>query len=236
MKTKLLGVFCLVLWCSWTMAQHAQNGVKHEGSGSFNIGYVNLGNSDFQQFLPGDFNQISENYLLLGGEGYGLKGNFLFGISGQAIIGQDESHGEIRTEVSGGMGFLNFGYAVVSQDKIKLFPMLGIGVGGMELSISEVSEFTLSEIIEDPGREITLNVGNFMLDFSLGLDYIPSMQISENGKEGGGFKTGIRIGYILGFNNDKWEYGGGEVRGAPDFGMNAFYVKLIIGGHGFSVE
>lgn len=229
-------VFGLMLWPLWGWTQQIETGIKHEGSGSFNIGFANLSNSDFQQFLPRDFDQISDRYLLIGGEGYALKGNFLFGGSGQAIIGQDEHSGSQKAGISGGMGFINVGYAVINQDKIKLFPMLGIGGGSMELRISEDEDVSLNEIIEDPAQEITLEVGNFMLDFSVGLDYIPSIQMAKNGKEGGGFKTGLRVGYMLGFNNDNWTYGGGDVKSAPDFGLNSFYVKLVIGGYGFSLE
>lgn len=233
MKTKLLLILSLIFWslCAWP--QHA---IKQEGSGSFNIGYANLSNSDFQKFLPEGFGQLSESYLLLGGEGYALKGNFLMGGSGQAIIGKDESNNNLKTEVSGGMGFLNLGYAIINNEKLKIFPMLGIGGGGMELRISEDTDLSLTNIIEEPGREITLEVANFILDFSVGLDYIPTLYMAKNGKEGGGFKTGIRVGYLLGFNNDNWEYGGGDIKGAPDFSLNSFYVKLVIGGYGFTME
>jgi len=236
MKKFLSLVSVLVLWplCAWT--QQSENGIKQEGSGSFNIGYAHLNNSDFQKFLPEGFYQLSESYLLLGGEGYGLKGNFLVGGSGQAIVGQDESNGSLKTEISGGMGFFNLGYTLVNQDKIKVFPMLGIGGGSMELRISEHKDVSVNEIIQEPSREITLEVGNFLLDFSLGLDYIPRIHMAKNGKEGGGFKTGVRVGYMLGFNSDNWNYGGGDVNGAPNFGLNSFYVKMVIGGYGFTIE
>ena len=236
MKSTLFSSFVLTLSFLFFLPGMAQDGRKYEGSGSFNIGYAQINNTDFQAFLPGDYPSIGENYFLIGGEGYGLKENFLFGMSGQALLGGKQSNGGISTKISGGMGFLHFGYTVVNQDRIKLFPMLGIGGGSMELRISEDSGVSLGDIVSDPGREVSLSVGNVILDFALGMDYLPYWEVEENGQEGGGIKTGIRIGYMLGFNNDKWEYGGGEIGGAPNFGLSSFYVKLVIGGHGFSTE
>ncbi|MDZ7846462.1 MAG: hypothetical protein U5L96_06685 [Owenweeksia sp.] len=44
--------------------------------------------------------------------------------------------------------------------------------------------------------------------------------------------TGLRVGYMLDFENSKWRYQGGDIAGAPRYGMQGFYVKLTVGALG----
>ncbi|MDZ7846460.1 MAG: hypothetical protein U5L96_06675 [Owenweeksia sp.] len=46
--------------------------------------------------------------------------------------------------------------------------------------------------------------------------------------------TGLELGYLYNFPSSDWSYSGGDVTNGPDFGLQGFYVKLIVGGFGMS--
>ena len=206
---------------------------RHQGSLSFSAGYLNLDHSEFQMFLPNAFDDLSDHYALVGGSGYVMLGNLMLGASGQFIFGPTEKHGSREAEITGGMGFANMGYAVINQERLKIFPMVGIGGAGMEMKLTHQGDIDRGEILINPGSEMNLSVANFAFDFSAGLDFSPTWKVSENGKQGGGMNLGMRVGYILGVGNKDWTYGGGEVTDGPDFGMRSFYVKVLVGTSGF---
>jgi len=228
--------FTIALLLASLMIYGQDDGKREEGSLSFNIGYAHLDNADFQQFLASEFSILSEDYVLIGGSGYRMAGDFLIGCSGQFIFGPSDKYGDLKSEIVGGMGFFNLGYAIHNEEQLKIFPMIGIGGGGMNMKITEGGDLNLHEVVNNPKREINLTVGNFLLDFSTGLDFSPFWEISEDGNEGGGLNVGLRAGYLLGFDSDKWSYSGGDVNDVPKFGMRSLYVKLLIGGSGYSIR
>ncbi len=234
MKSIVLIAMGLGLMITTVEAQQDQYFRKIEASAAFTVGYANLNSSDFQRFLPDNFMRFSDNYALFGGEGYALLNDLLLGVSGSAIIGEDRNRHNLNTEINGGMGFFHIGYAVINRDDLKVFPRFGFGGGGVEFNIMRDDDVFINDIITSPGREINLRVENLMLDFSIGIDFVPViMSFGEDNEEGVGIKTGLRVGYTYGVNNDNWTYGGGDIIGAPAFSMDTFYIKLIIGGHGY---
>ncbi len=112
--------------------------------------------------------------------------------------------------------------------------MLGVGGGGYGLTIAQNKDVSVGDIASDPGREINISVGGFVVDASLNVLAIPSVQYDEKDNSYAGFMTSVQIGYAYGFPSSDWTFSGGDVNDGPNFGINMLYIKLVIGGLGYS--
>lgn len=228
-------VLLLVALCflSMSTAMSAQDdSLSRGGAGGFWVGYGTFDIEDLQVFVPTDFPTLSNNFLLFGGGGYGNYNNFLLGGSGQGLIGKEESTDSLSASVNAGMGFLNLGYMVVHNEDFRLFPMVGIGFGGVTMHLAENGVLTPETIVAKPGNETQISQGGLMLDFSASVEL---MLFKEQQRDGswGGMMLGLTAGYLLSPQSNDWSYTGGEINGGPDFGLSGFYARLSIGGYGY---
>lgn len=211
---------------------YAQNNIQGGGGGGFTIGYGTMDVSAFNDFLPDNYPKFNGTHLLMGGMGYGFNNRFVMGGGGSALIGDEIINDSLSASIGGGMGTFNFGYLLVNREQMKIFPMLGLGGGGYGLNITNNSNVSTEDIKADPFREISISKGGFIADVSLHFNFLPGLQTDDESGSSGGFMTGLQVGYLWSFPDSRWEYTGGNITGGPNFGLNMFYVKLILGGMG----
>lgn len=215
---------------------YSQETRRYAGGGGFSAGYGNMDVSDLQVFAPAGIKKFKNDHLLLGGTGHAHLGNFVIGGSGMGMIGDGEMTDSLEVSLGGGLGTFDIGYLVVNRDHVKCYPMIGLGAGGYGISIAQNENVSASDVVNNPGREINISHGGFVIDASLNLDFIPFLQYDEEENSYGGFMTGLKVGYLLGFPTSDWTFAGGDVTGGPDFGLNMIYVKLNLGGFGQDAE
>lgn len=231
---KMQYVFFLLLFLSVRMQAQDNPKVQTSGSGGFTIGYGNMDVSGLQKFIPEGTGNFNDQHLLIGGTGHGFIGNIVIGGSGSGMIGSELSTDSFKYSLGGGYGTFDLGYLIVNKEKIKVYPMFGIGGGGYGIQISENQNLSVSEIVSNPSREINVSAGRFIFDFSFNLDLIPALDYNEDTGAYGGLMTGLKVGYIYSLPSSGWSYSGGAINGGPDFGFNMIYAKLIIGGFGYN--
>lgn len=219
----------IIILCQQTFSQSTS---QAGGGGGFTAGYGNMDVTDFQAFLPGESRDLREDHLLLGGMGYGMAGRFVIGGSGMGMIGEQSNTDSLKVSLGGGMGTFNLGYLITNTNKVQFFPMIGIGGGGYGISISRNENISVEEVRENPGREINISKGSFLFDFSLNLHFIPVLTYDEQSNSDGGLMTGLQVGYLASIPSSEWAFAGGDISNGPDFGLNMFYIKMIIGGFG----
>ncbi len=232
MKTlyvKRSGMVLTLLFIFITLALGQINNRRFEANLSVSLGYANLDNTEFQSFLVPGFEELSKHYASFGASGHVLLKNLLLGVSGQFIGAPTKEHGDLDADVTGGMGFLNVGYALVNKERFKVYPLLGIGGGVMDMKIMHQGDITQGEIINNPMQQTQLSIANAMVDLGAGLDYTIMEMTSADGRTKGGLNLGLRAGYIFGADDDNWTYTGGDVMGGPEFGMRSYYVRLAVG-------
>lgn len=230
--TKIIVACACLLFVFATRAQD-RPAHHHGGGGGFTIGYGTMDVSPLHVFVPGSVAAFNQGQLLLGGMGHAFLGNLVIGGSGSAIIGDKIKTATHNYTLGGGMGTFDFGYLAVNRERLKLFPMLGIGAVGYGLQIVENSSVSAAGIRSDPGREVNINQASVVFDVSLNLFVIPVPIYSERERTYGGFMTGLQVGYIYGPPAADWRFAGGNITDAPDFGLDMFYLKLILGGFGY---
>lgn len=208
-----------------TSPLQAQNGGFAGGYGGFTIGYGYADMSSFQQFLPGAAPLPGNNFIGFGGYGYGLNHNILIGGYGSGYGGQTTEFGNNQeSRISGGFGFFNIGYALLSkaQSTFSLAPFIGIGGGGTNMEIYSEGSYTAEGIAQDPGRAISISWGSFMLEGGAYVSlFLP--------KKSGGTQIGLRPSFHYGFSNDDFSHTGGDIVGAEATDLAMFKVDLILG-------
>ena len=211
------------------------------GGGYFQVGYMMLDVDDLTGALLGPgYPGLEDSFVTLGGGGFGMKGPFLLGGEGHAVIGSTETTVDGATQVGlgGGYGLFRVGYLAYSMYGLDVFPMIGVGGGGLNLSLIERSAPTFGEVLIDPQRSANLSAGMFLLDASLALHYrptIPGIQPSEPDEDErpGGLMLGLQAGYTFAPGDTSWRLDGiNTVAGGPDMKIQGFYVRLAVGGWG----
>jgi hypothetical protein len=237
--TRAVGIGIAVLGMAMVapLAAAAQEDPEEEGyagRGFFQVGYMRLDMDDLGAALgAAGLPTMDEDFLTLGGAGYGTRGRFLIGGEGHALLGRKEvtPGGARELTASGGYGMFRVGYLAVARDAFDVFPLFGIGGGGMSLKIAERSAPTFDEVLTDPETSSTLSTAVFVLDVAAAANFRITMSDNDDGV--GGFLLGVQAGYSFTPAQSGWTLDGiNDVAGGPDLKIQGPYVRLSIGGWG----
>jgi hypothetical protein len=210
------------------------------GGGFFQGGYMQLDLAELNATLTAaGYPALGEGFGTLGGGGFGMKGRFLLGGEGHALIGSDETtaDGATQLELGGAYGLFRVGYLAYTLEGLDIYPMIGIGGGGMSLSLIDRSAPTFGEVLADPLRSSKLSIGSFLLDASVAAHYRFAVEEAtpEPAEEDdpGGVLVGVQAGYTFAPGSSSWNLDViNTVAGGPDLAMEGFYVRITIGGWG----
>jgi hypothetical protein len=145
-------------------------------------------------------------------------------------VGDGEHQGR-AVGLGAGYATLGLGYAVALSPRVRFYPRLGLGVGGMGLW-SEVerdvgsgaNDFAgwLANPTTDPDYA-TLSQASMVVDLGAGVELL------LRGRGGGGPLLGLRSGYVVTPFDQGWTQDGRSVSGAPDATVAGPYVRAVIG-------
>lgn len=239
-KRGTYSMFCIIcIGMIFTNICFSQGGERtKEGSG---MGYFMIGfqNSDIDaigsRLEDNGYPSLSDRFLTLGGGGQGMINKLLIGGEGHALIGESTTQNHVKTQISGGFGLFNIGYAAVATKQMRLYPMLGLGGGGLSLSLLDKSEVpTFDQVLKNPKRGAQLSTAGFLLSLSLGADYLFIME--ENADGIGGLIFGVRLGYMFAPVKGDWLLDDVEISEGPEIGVTGPFIRLAIGGGGWSYK
>lgn len=233
MKTIYLPIILFLLSISSGFGQTSE--VRQSmGMGAFSVGYGNMDVSNMHKFVPANTKSFDNNHFVIGGEGHAIINRIVIGGQGYGMQGNSLSTDNTNINLSGGLGTFDMGYVIMDRATWKLYPVLGLGGGSYGIRIYDNKNVPLSELNNsNTYHSINISQSYFVADLSLNLNFFPFISNEAiNSGNYGGFLTGIKVGYVYSLPGSKWNYGGGDVTGGPDFGLNMFYVKVLIGGFG----
>jgi opacity protein-like surface antigen len=231
-------VVALVLSASAAGAQGSDTDMRESrGYVSLGVGSLDLGALN-DRLVGNGYPSSPEHLFAIGGGGHGIGRRWVIGGEGQGLIGRtkDATRGGRNDEstVTAGYGLFNLGYAVVKQRDLHVYPLVGIGGGGVSLRINERSSPTFDEVLADPGRGVNVSTGGLLVQVGVGAD---KLFVRRRGERDGrpyesGLVLGVRAGYILMPYQADWAIDGTRVPGGPSADIAGPYVHVIVGGGG----
>ena len=234
-KLFFIGLFVSVLTLYSISFAQGKAGKSGGGMGYFAVG-MNLFNLNTlnSRLTEHGYPEFSGHLLSIGGGGHAIVGKLVIGGEGQGLSGEEKSvrvnSQPFKSSLSGGFGLFDLGYLVYSKNGLNLYPLLGIGGGGITLKIAEDSSPSFDDVLSHPNRSVELIYGGFVFNLSLGVDYFIKMAQEEEGF--GGFVLGLRAGYMLTPFTHNWKMDEHDIGSGPDVGLNGFFIRMTLGGGG----
>ncbi len=234
MLRKVVLISLFLLFASSILNAGEKDSREGGGMGYFMAGWQNINLSGLNKTLgSNDLPEFSESQYSFGGGGHGIMGSFILGGEGHGLNTESKSTNLYKVSVSGGYGLFDVGYILFRRGGLILYPMLGIGGAGINVSISEKASYDFNEALKNPKRGIELSNGGFITSFSLGADFL--LPLGRDGEGTGGLLIGLRGGFILPlYKGGSWVYNEQEITNGPSADIRGVFIRLAIGGGGLS--
>lgn len=168
----------------------------------------------------------------VGGGGKSLiGGRFLFGGKGFGLIAPTAANDVGRVAAGGGGGGVELGLVVVNKRGWLVYPFTGFGGMGYSLSLTNTSQTsrTFGDQTIAAGKALELGTGSVYVEFGAGFRRLTFTR-------GGGFIHGAELGLMLALDQGPWRRSDGRAvgGGVPGVNMSGLYLRVDIGGGGFS--
>lgn len=219
------------------MPVSAQNGGAR---GAFQVGYQTPDIDGLNTALANSaFPGFDDGLVTLGGFGFITKGRLIIGGEGHGFLPREEdtADGAYRTRLSGGYGLFNLGYMAYSEDRLDVYPIVGVGGGAMQLDLIERGSPVFGDVLDNPGRSSRLMSDTWLLSAALGVDWRlggePGHETGEDDEAGerGGLFVGLRGGWMWAPGDINWELDElNDVAGGPNTAPTGFFVRVSVGG------
>jgi len=218
------------------------------GRGAFQIGYQSPDIDALNGALTAsDLPAFDEGLITLGGFGFATVGKLIIGGEGHGFLPREEDtpDGTYRTRLSGGYGLFNLGYAAYSTSRLDLYPIFGVGGGGMQLDLIERDSPVFDEVLDDPGRSSRLTSETWLISAAIGADWRlgdrdrqdrdrhDRGRTRDDDAGGGGLFVGLRGGWMWAPGDVDWVLDDlNDVAAGPGTAPTGFFLRVSIGGGG----
>jgi len=229
-------VFTCIILCLFVAglcwAQDSKSLYENGGMGYFMMGVGTNDIGSLNAMLKDHaYWDMSDMFYSIGGGGHAIIKRFIIGGEGHNIIGDVVTSGNTKTSLWGGYGLANVGYVVFATKKLRLYPLVGFGGGGLTFKIVDTQGSpTFEELLDSPARSVELSTGCLLASVSFGLDYLIAHEETEEGIAG--MILGFRAGYNFAFSKGEWELDDVAVSDGPEIGFTGPFFRLMIGGGG----
>jgi hypothetical protein len=162
-----------------------------------------------------------------GGGGMFVLNNFLIGGQGAGFFSQTTKSDNSSAILRAGYGQASFGYLFRTNKRSVLLPVIGIGGGGMDITVGpDNSPGDFSSQLNNPVGTMNAQAGGWFLSAELTYNYFFLAQELQ------GFFIGARAGYRYAPNDWKFNCNGQSFTGSPGVNLSGPYVTILIGGGG----
>ena len=205
----------------------AQLDLLGPGAGFVSIGAAHLSTGELDDWLSArDYPTFGRTAVSIGLGGYRiLSSGVMLGFEAQGFVIGDADHQDGEMGLGGGYATLGAGYAVDVSPRLRIYPRVGLGPGGMALWFQGADTLDFEEVVAErapaPGRDPNLARDGLVLDLGAGAEFIPA------GRSGP--MIGVRVGYLTGPFTSTWEMYEHSVSGGPDASIAGPYARVVVG-------
>ncbi len=198
-----------------------------------NAAYIMLGghraNFDaLNGFLaPRAYPTVSENYFTFGFGGHLIHGKFLLGAEIHKFLKKgSRSNLEFSNFADAQLYLLNFGYLAYAKKGFMLYPLAGVGLGRLKITVYENNVDSFVDIGSLQRGSIS-NSSSIVVNLGMGMDYFFKYDTKKKGNNS--IMVGIRAGYIISAHKNHWKVNYTQVADGPTSGLTGPYFRVVIG-------
>jgi hypothetical protein len=156
----------------------------------------------------------------------------MLGVDAQGALGFEDQPNRRDATTGALSGFGSVGFPVVSTNRVRLYPLVGLGLGatfvGFEAREDEERAVTYDDVLDNPNQRSTIVQGSLLAKGAVGVEYRYTLALADRTQRG---TVGLRAGYVVDPASFDWSLGGGDdLEGGPDAGPAGPYLRLIVGG------
>ena len=205
----------------------AQVDLLGPGAGFVSVGAARIESAELDDWLDArDYPTFGQNAISVGLGGYRiLSSGVMLGAEAQGFIIGDAPYADGDMGLGGGYATLAVGYAFEPTPRIRLYPRVGAGPGGMALWFASEDSVDFEDVLAGPTpapeREPNLSRDGLVLDLGAGAEFLPA------GRHG--LLIGLRAGWLTGPFTSTWENYENTVRGGPDASISGPYARVTVG-------
>lgn len=196
------------------------------GMSTMSVGALNA-RMAASQFAP-----LSNDAVSYGASGYVAIGRALVGAEiARSTFGEEGLNNGRTDALSAEHALATVAYAIVSTERLTVFPQIGVGVGRIDVTlrdrsgvVTSSSQPTFDEVAQSPGSESRMSGRHLVQALGGGADYLVSRAGSSKG-----VVLGIRAGVLESPNRTTWTRSGQRVVAGPDAAAGGPYLRLVVG-------
>lgn len=196
----------------------------------FDVGYSQYNLSALNQVMTAKgYNAFSEHNLALGAGTQLILWHVITEFETHFAFNAPVLNDDYVANLGLGHFLLNVGYQFRPIPQLSLYPLVGIGLGFLDLNFRRRAQLpSFDEFLANPGRQGRISDLFLALNAGLGLDWISDW----------GFQIGLRGGYLWTPPSNWWQIqdvGNSDnsvttpVAGGPDISLSGPYFKLMLG-------
>jgi hypothetical protein len=222
-----LSGLALALGAGGAARAEAQADFLGPGAGFISAGASGIATGELDDFLAErGYPTFGETAVTLGLGAYRvLQGGVMLGGEFNGLIMGEEAHEGREVGLGGGTLTLGVGYMVNVSPRARVYPRVGLGVGGMGLWVDRADTVDFEEVLEGEtsvdDRETVLSRDGVVLDLGAGAEFLP------RGRRGP--LIGVRVGYLAASFDSDWDAYEHTVVGGPEASIGGPYVRLVVG-------
>jgi hypothetical protein len=127
--------------------------------------------------------------------------------------------------VAGGYATLGLGYMKQVSPRVRIYPRLGLGAGGITLWIETADTVPFDAVLTNPqpvsSSQRLLSRDGGVVDLGIGAEFLPK----------GWFLIGVRAGYLAAsFGDSNWRMQNGTATNGPAASIAGPYLRVMLGG------
>lgn len=196
------------------------------------LGYSHYGLSGLNTAMQAKgYSPFSEHSFAIGGNLELIFSHFITEFETNFAFTTPSLNADFISSLSEGNFLLNFGYEFKPIPRLRIYPLVGIGIGFLDLDFKRRARLpSFDEFLSNPGRQGHISDVFFTLNAALGLDWATDFCL-----------IGVRGGYLWTPASNWWQLqeatnGGNDdstrsipVAGGPDISLSGPYVKVMLG-------
>ena len=208
-------------------AAEAQAELLGPGAGFIAAGTSGIATGELDDWLSGrGYPTFGGSAVSIGFGGYRiLQSGVMLGGEFNGLIVGEEVHQGREVGLGGGSLTLGVGYAVDLSPRARVYPRLGLGVGGMGLWIDRQDTVDFEEVLAGeasaPDRQNVLSRDGMVVDLGAGAEFLP------RGRRGP--LIGVRAGYLAASFDSAWDAYEHTVAGGPQASITGPYLRVTVG-------